>query len=253
MIHLQRGAEPGELLEIRRTELDRFRAVFASKGFDRHELGKRYTEVKRYLWRQQDLKCCYCEKICEDVGSDLEHYRPASRYWWLAWTWENLLFACPNCNRWAKNDEFPLVDETARLKPEEAPPQGEQPRLIDPATEDPLDSIQFVLDPASGRWLPRPRGASVRGAETIRVLSLDRQALLEIFQRYVEDYVMPDVIHLRKLMDAGDEQSVRADWGRRLPRALQRTRHHVALTYDVFDHFFPEDERQRWGLLLPRP
>lgn len=253
MIRVDRGVEPGELPGIRRTELERFRAVFAAKGFDRKELGDRYTEVKRLLWNRQLFKCCYCEKICEDVGNDLEHYRPASRYWWLAWTWENLLFACPNCNRWAKNDEFPLADETTRLRPEEAPPRGEQPHLVDPAAENPLDAIQFVLDSTSGRWVPRPRGASVKGAETIRVLELDRQALLEIFQRYVDDYVMDDVKHLRALMEAGDEHAVRKDWNHKIRRALQRTRHHVALTYDVFDHYFPEAERQRWGVVLPRP
>ncbi|WNG41321.1 hypothetical protein F0U61_52235 [Archangium violaceum] len=253
MIRVHRGAEPSDLSELRRVERDRFRAVFASRGFDRRELGTRYTEVKTLLWQRQDAKCCYCEKLCEDVGSDLEHYRPASRYWWLAWTWENLLFACPNCNRWAKNDEFPLADEAARLRPEEDPPGGEKPQLVDPAAEDPLDAIQFVLDAVSGRWVPRPRGASVRGAETIRILELNRQALLELFQRHVRQYVMPDVHRLQEVMRTGDERAVRDEWNRRVPRSLQRTASYVALTYDVLDHFFPENERNRWGLVLSRP
>ncbi|MCY1076462.1 hypothetical protein [Archangium lansingense] len=253
MIRVDRGAEPHELPEIRRNERDRFRVVFASRGFDRDALGTRYTEVKEILWRSQRFKCCYCEKLCEVAGNDLEHYRPASLYWWLAWTWENLLLACPNCNRWAKNDEFPLVDETARLRPEEDAPRSEQPQLVDPAAEDPLDAIQFVLDAASGRWLPRPRGASVRGAETIRVLSLDRQALLELFQRHVSQYVMPEVEHLRELMRIGNEQAVRDAWNRWVPRVLQRTAYYAALTYDVLEHYFPDGERQRWGLALPRP
>jgi len=253
MIRVDRGPEPSELTAIRRDELVRFRAIFSSKGFDRNELGTRYTDVKELLWLRQHSKCCYCEKLCEVVGNDLEHYRPASRYWWLAWTWENLLFACPNCNRWAKNDEFPLEDETKRLKPEAAPPQGEQPQLVDPAAENPLDSVQFVWDEDSKRWLPRPRGASVRGAETIRVLELDRQGLLELFQKHVKDDVMPEVRHLQELMRAGDEQAVRKHWNHWVPRALQITRHHTALTYDVLDHFFPDDVRQRWGLVLTRP
>lgn len=253
MIRVWRGAEPDELPGIRRTESDRFRAIFAVRGFDRKELGTRYTEVKEVLWRRQELKCCYCEKLCEVVGNDLEHYRPASLYWWLAWTWENLLFACPNCNRWAKNDDFPLEDETTRLLPEATPPQDEKPQLVDPAAEDPLDAIQFVLDSGSGRWLPRPRGASVRGAETIQVLSLDRQALLELFQRHVTHYVMPDIRYLQELMRTGDEQAVRDAWNARVPRALQRTAYYSALTHDVWDHFFPESDRQRWGVLLPKP
>ncbi|ATB44075.1 hypothetical protein CYFUS_009556 [Cystobacter fuscus] len=253
MIRIDRGPEPLELPDVRRDELERFRAIVLTSGYDRNQLGTRYTAVKEALWRRQELKCCYCEKVCENVGNDLEHYRPTSRYWWLAWTWENLLFACQNCNRWAKNDDFPLADEKTRLKAEESPPQGEQPQLVDPATEDPLDSIQFVWDEASDRWLPRPRGASVKGAETIRVLELDRQALLELFQNYVRDYLMPDVNHLRELMKNGNEHAVRDTWKRNVRRALQRTMFYTALAHDVFDHYFPEDERRRWGLELPRP
>jgi uncharacterized protein (TIGR02646 family) len=253
VIRVDRGSEPAVLPAIRQAERDRVRPLFAATGFNRDQLGKGYSEVKSELWRRQHFKCCYCEKVCEDVGNDLEHFRPASLYWWLSWTWSNLLFACPNCNRWEKNDEFPLAHEAARLVPEDEPPQREEPLLVDPAAEDPMDCIQFVLDANSGRWLPRPRGASVRGAETIRVLGLDRQALLENFKRHVDRYVVPDVEHLRRLMAAGNEAEVRVFWENTVKRGLQRTSYFTALTYDALDHFFPVDLRQRWGLALPRP
>ena len=245
--------EPDSLPAIQKEERDRVRPLFAATGFDREQLGNRYTEVKGVLCARQWYKCCYCEKICEVVGNDLEHFRPASLYWWLSWTWSNLFFACPNCNRWAKNDEFPLADPVARLVPEQDPPQLEKPLLVDPATEDPMDSIHFVFEEKSGRWLPRPRGASVRGAETIRVLGLDRQALLENFKRHVDNSVAPDVEHLRGLMAAGNEVEVGAFWTTLVRRGLQRTSYFTALTHDALDHFFPADVRLHWGLNLPRP
>jgi len=253
VIQVDRGLEPASLPAIREEERDRVRPLFAATGFNREQLGKRYTEVKRELCVRQHYKCCYCEKVCEDVGNDLEHYRPASLYWWLSWTWSNLLFACQNCNRWGKNDEFPLANLAARLVAEQDPPQREEPLLVDPAAEDPMDSIHFVFEEKSGRWLPRPRGASVRGAETIRVLGLDRQALLENFKRHVDLYVVPDADHLKRLMAAGDEAGARIFWERVVQRRLQRTSYFTALTYDALDHFFPSDVRVRWGLDLPRP
>ena len=96
MIRLDRGVEPGKLPALRRTELDRFRPIFAAKGFDRKELGDRYTEVKSILWQRQLFKCCYCERLVTQLYNDVEHFRPKGRamrgpgcteehgYFWLA-------------------------------------------------------------------------------------------------------------------------------------------------------------------------
>jgi hypothetical protein len=39
---------------------------------------------------------------------DVEHYRPKSIYWWLAYTYDNYLFACQICNQTYKSDNFPI-------------------------------------------------------------------------------------------------------------------------------------------------
>ncbi len=41
-------------------------------------------------------KCAYCENKQERM--EVEHYRPTRKYPWLAYSWDNLLWACSSCN-----------------------------------------------------------------------------------------------------------------------------------------------------------
>ena len=39
---------------------------------------------------------------------DVEHFRPKSIYWWLAFAFDNYLFSCQICNQTFKGDRFPI-------------------------------------------------------------------------------------------------------------------------------------------------
>jgi uncharacterized protein (TIGR02646 family) len=121
MIHIQRGAEPAELAAERARELPRVRTIAAARRPTKEDIGDRYKVAHDALWRAQHFKCCYCESREQSKRNDVEHFRPKARadrkpgaredhgYWWMAWTWANLLFACRNCNQPpAKSDQFPL-------------------------------------------------------------------------------------------------------------------------------------------------
>jgi uncharacterized protein (TIGR02646 family) len=101
---IRRGSEPEGLPALRADKLadarqalrEGTKVAFAA-----------YDRVKADLAAMQQRKCCYCEKREEQAKyRDVEHYRPKSSYWWLAWTWENILFACIDCNREHKRDLF---------------------------------------------------------------------------------------------------------------------------------------------------
>ena len=137
-------------------------------------------------------------------GQPVEHFRPKSkayrplpggvreedsqRYWWLCWTWENLLFACTTCNGIQhKGNWFPLegTPMPCPSRPTESPLDGslfdtgtESPMLLDPTDgSDPLDHLQWA---PVDRKLPRPEwiwelsGSTPRGKTTIDFLGLEK-------------------------------------------------------------------------------
>ncbi|MCQ2744463.1 MAG: HNH endonuclease [bacterium] len=53
-------------------------------------------------------KCAFCETKSESMH--VEHFRPKrGGYYWLAYSWDNLLLSCPTCNT-NKGDDFPLAE-----------------------------------------------------------------------------------------------------------------------------------------------
>ncbi|MBB6048358.1 hypothetical protein [Armatimonas rosea] len=137
----------------------------------------RDPEVKQALRQAQQEKCCFCEARIGGEG-DIEHFRPKAAvrqseteplekpgYWWLAYTWSNLLLCCTHCNQREKKNLFPLTDSTRRVKTPDAPLTDEEPLFIDPASIDPSEHLTFDRD--------EPRGLTEKGQRTIVALGLD--------------------------------------------------------------------------------
>lgn len=161
MIRIARPPEPPALAAIRSTRLV---AAASAVGAGNKIDFSAYDAVKPTLADMQQLKCCYCEKRQEQAKyRDVEHYRPKSLYWWLAWTWENLLFACIDCNREQKRDQFPLTAGDVALRASEPPPGGEHPMVLDPCDPsiDPSTEIVFRRLRINGieRWMGSVRNS----------------------------------------------------------------------------------------------
>jgi hypothetical protein len=74
-----------------------------------------WDKAKDQLLIESNGKCAYCESPTSVVAyGDVEHFRPKSKYWWLAYCYENYLPACTVCNQRYKRDEFALK---AKAKP----------------------------------------------------------------------------------------------------------------------------------------
>ncbi len=68
-----------------------------------------WKTAKAQLKKESSGKCAYCEANTEVVAhGDVEHYRPKSTYWWLAYTYDNYLYACQICNQTYKSNNFPI-------------------------------------------------------------------------------------------------------------------------------------------------
>lgn len=139
--------------------------------------------VKRQLKADQYSKCGFCEAIFDaNVAGDVEHYRPKGAvktatgkihpgYYWLAYDWENLSYACPDCNEYRKRDQFPLVDEAARARDHHSDIAVEAPLLLDPYSgSDPRQHITFRGEV--------PYAQTPEGEATITLLALNRITLM---------------------------------------------------------------------------
>lgn len=86
----------------------------AQRRIARQELTKHafddaiWKKAKDMLVKESVGKCAYCETPFKVVAyGDVEHYRPKSVYWWLAYCYDNYLAACQMCNQKFKKDKFP--------------------------------------------------------------------------------------------------------------------------------------------------
>lgn len=199
--------------------------------------------LRERLYRQQHGKCCYCESDSGRSGRDVEHFRPSAVYWWLAWSWSNLLFSCDMCNR-TKSDYFPLRTSTT-LQPERPAPGSERPWLLDPALrtdDDPIQHIEFRRVQPEGvhseRWRPFPRNGSRRGREVIAAVGLDRADLLERYKKHVA--TMADAIQaLRGVFLGGDAAAIAQHWEHVIRRRwLSASLWFTALSRDVLPFHF---------------
>jgi len=152
-------------------------------------------------------KCAYCESCLEEVGWDVEHFRPKGRvaearppmgYYWLAYKWRNLYASCKVCNQrrrdppiWGdprfkpaggKLDKFPLSDERNRVRTPLGSLSREKALLLDPCVDNPEG--HFKYDP-TGRIFPRRQGDQ-RAEKTIEIFRLrDRRRLVRNRKRMI--------------------------------------------------------------------
>ncbi|MCK5796433.1 MAG: hypothetical protein KAI47_04585 [Deltaproteobacteria bacterium] len=190
------------------------RGELLSKSFNKGIYGS--DAVKDALWHMQHKKCCYCEHKLEKKWSTVEHFRPKTTadrgngtvdtgYWWLAYDFSNLYFACQNCNN-PKSARFPLVSGTLGLQPEQDPStHPESPLIVDPGAEQPERHLTFEW--ISGRGFQiAPLNGSERGRATIDAAALDRDELMEMRRDHYKDNILPVIKRYRKAVQDGDQE-----------------------------------------------
>ena len=97
--------------------------ILAKKYIDSNSLYKckyqkdyeTFYPVKDALNQIYRNKCAYCETQINRTSTNIEHYRPKSIYYALAYGWSNLLPICDMCNS-KKSNHFEIESGTARVK-----------------------------------------------------------------------------------------------------------------------------------------
>jgi len=105
-------------LNERKTETRRNSCIRDTKYHQKKEFHQRYKQkdIKESLQKIYNHKCVFCEQEItecinnelEDCSSTVEHYRPKSIYYWLAYSWDNLLWCCHRCNQ-NKENSFDVI------------------------------------------------------------------------------------------------------------------------------------------------
>lgn len=211
---------------------------YRSPGKNRHELHlmhrriddeeikkKHWKNAKPQLKREASGKCAYCEAQADTTAHcDVEHFRPRSRYWWLAYCWDNWLFSCQICNEVYKGDQFPIAghrmvewdlrgEDLEAVAGSLAPcPLDSEPRyrladlwaeidaeradLVDPYREDPKTILAWRPDEIECKVKPIPASRSARirkrAKRCIEFLGLDREELCRdrwTLYRHLRNYV----------------------------------------------------------------
>lgn len=170
------------------------------------DFSKVWKDYKHLFSAAQHGKCGYCEHDTH-VGyhGDVEHYAPKSEiecisgtcgprmlgqqtpahpttkthdrgYYWLAFEWNNYVYACAICNQTHKRALFPVAENGDQQPGFPRPGMGYEPLLLNPYEPELQPSEHFDFDEFGFIF---DHGGSVRGWETIRSCRLDRIELQE--------------------------------------------------------------------------
>lgn len=155
-------------------------------------------DVRAQLMNDQGRKCAYCECRVRTAYNDVEHYRPKAAYFWLGHTWQNLLYACNECNRTYKKHHFPLRNEATRNL-EHHDISQEDPLIVNPVEEEPSLHIKFKEHVAVF--------LSDKGEETIKLFQLNaRKELVEDRRLVYANYKL-----INKIRTLQEQRLLRAD------------------------------------------
>ena len=99
-----RGATPvNRLVSLMKT----VRSQIAAGDPIKLEFDSKWGVTKDQLLIETGNKCAYCETPTAVIAyGDVEHYRPKSKYWWLAYVYDNYLASCTICNQRFKSANY---------------------------------------------------------------------------------------------------------------------------------------------------
>lgn len=138
-------------------------------------------------------KCAYCEQKMERYN--VEHYRPKKIYYWLAFSWDNLIMACPTCNGF-KGLHFELgpgrnrviFDNTeTNIRLINCSSSGydtiEEPKMVNPEVTNPNGLIRFQMSGIIESDNDRFKYTIEKCKIDRKYLNDDRRKILDVFKR----------------------------------------------------------------------
>lgn len=163
----------------------------SSACYDDNKNKYKVGSVQKRLNRIYHLKCAYCEQKLLDAPKHIEHYRPKDIYYWLAYSWDNLLLCCGSCNS-AKGKRFATTNTKVTYSGETfhvihslgvGYDSHEKPMIINPEKEDVLSLISFDKNGLIS-------STDARVYHTIEdACNLNRSELVELRVKIITDFI----------------------------------------------------------------
>ena len=100
---IDRGPEPSRV-EVYAREYTQGWVSYFQDGVGSRPADSFWREFRSELGERSVGMCWYCERRCDsaaevgDRASTLDHFRPLSRFPYLAYEWSNWVFSCRRCN-----------------------------------------------------------------------------------------------------------------------------------------------------------
>lgn len=228
------------LTSQRRNELIRRGAYTDTNVYNSHY---KKRDIKLKLKAIYKHKCAYCEQRVEQFH--VEHYRPKQNYYWIAFSWDNLLSACDDCNQF-KGTKFKINGVPATftvnlnsIKNINTLSSGydlsEQPDLVNPEVTDPTGYLVFGKD--GSITSPDPRFDY-----TINTCQIDRQYLRD-YRKEVFDDLIADLKEEISLTSNKADQRIAIDAiVRKFIRESQKpTNEYLAFRKYVIDNWLKQE------------
>lgn len=185
----------------------------------------RWKAGKPELIEDSKGKCAYCESnVTVNAYVDVEHYRPKSIYWWLAYSYDNYLASCRLCNAKYKSDHFPvknsrmkipvnirkntsdeyITEYAGTLAPDPRDNQqvsnfnqlhnAERPTLLNPYVDEPTEYFAWQVDHVDGEveLVPIDQNAAEYVEAAVAFYGLNREKLKIFRYEVYENYQLHD-------------------------------------------------------------
>lgn len=178
-----------------------------------------HPDVRGALRAMQGWVCAYCLKELAD-GDEVEHFRPKSVYWWLAYDFSNYFLACHRCNRGSvKGTRFPLAEEAERTTWAARDRLDDEPRLVADPVCDPVEDW-FTVDVLEGSCPVEVRPSVDRASRAFSVA----QRSIEFFQLNQDVDLVQErsraYVSAFKLYEAGGVAALRRRASRYAPQGM---------------------------------
>ncbi|MCP4104751.1 MAG: TIGR02646 family protein [Desulfobacteraceae bacterium] len=176
---------------------------------DNSKYNNRYKkdDIKENLEIIYYRKCVYCEKDVGDSFYHIEHYRPKSEYYWLAFFWDNLMICCDKCNVY-KNREFETDSQKVSFSIDclknihnltRVYNETERPKLVNPEFEDVENRLIFT------------RAGSIDSNDerikyTITTCKIDRTSANERRKKILDDLMAKYLSRVREFQIKKDKE-----------------------------------------------